>query len=212
MKILKLLEMPDFRDSLMPFFSVAYRMSLRSLEQSFDELRQNEFPDQYGFFLRKDKKQAIVVKYERSEHEVRGKIVVELDFKDTLEIVWDGTPPQFNLPVLQVDGVVNFDGASQAKGLVVGLYKLLANQFVVISDNIHYQGGQAIWEKLAIDDDGTSVLLCNNGEIVMDGDTPLRFNGANYPKTEIWGNSTKLYFLLVLTRSVNNFLGAKNDE
>jgi hypothetical protein len=212
MKILKLLEMPEFRDSLMSFFSVSYRMSLRSLERSFDELEQDEFPDQYGFFLRKDKKQAIVVKYEKSELEVRGKIVVELDFKDTLEIVWDGTPPHFNLPVLQVDGVVNFDEVSHSKGLVVGLYKLLAKQFVVISDNIHYQGGQAIWEKLAKDADGTSVLLCNNGEIVMDGEQPLRFDGGNYPKSEIWGNSTKLYFLLVLTNSVNNFLGAKNDE
>lgn len=205
MKILRLLEMPEFRDSLMPFVSVSYRMSLRSLERSFDELAQNEFPDQYGFFLRKDKKQAIVVKYEKNELEIRGKIVVELDFKDSLELVWDGPPPHFTLPVLQVDGVVNFYEASHSKGLVVGLYKLLATQHVLISDNIHYQGGQAVWEKLARVADDFSVLLCNNGEIVMDGERPLRFNGENYPKSEIWGNSTKLYFLLVLTKDVNNF-------
>jgi hypothetical protein len=63
MKIRTLLEMPQFRDSIPSFTNTFKKLSIRTLELKFDEMVSSVVSSNYGFFIRKDLTQAIVVKY-----------------------------------------------------------------------------------------------------------------------------------------------------
>lgn len=216
MKILTLLEMPQFRDSLINFTMNANSYSTETLTREFDELVSDNFENSFGFWIHKQLSHAVVVVYKKDpndESKIRAKIIVELDFKDELSISWESEPPKFRLPVIQVDGVSNNDPKYQNRGLTTELYNLLADRYVVVSDNIQYKGGRELWRKIAETTklNGKSVIICDDSKIIRDDkDEIIRYNGGNFDAVEIWqppdSKNNKFFCVLILTKDLEQLI------
>lgn len=80
--------------------------------------------------------------------------------------------------------------------------------YVLISYHTQYIGGKKLWEKLAKLSEAShfDVYVIDNGNVVMDGDKPLKYNGKNLADEKIWKAPAKnakeatRYVLLMLKK------------
>jgi hypothetical protein len=109
----------------------------------------------------------------------------------------------FGPNVLQVD-LVNVAKKIKMQGLGTFLYhSLVAKGYTIISDNRQYEGGQALWKKIARSHASNEmVLLLDHGQLIMKDGQPVQYDGENVPDDDIWSETDKLkeYVLLVYTR------------
>jgi len=127
-----------------------------------------------------------------------------VDFKKPLNI---SSIEDIELPnsAIQIDGV-EIAKKYQRDGIGYYLYLgLILAGYVVISDNLQYLGGKAIWKKIA------KKAIQNNYKVYISDDTELRmnsdgkpevYNGTNIDDAEIWSstNNSKTYTLLVAAK------------
>jgi hypothetical protein len=150
--------------------------------------------------ISKDSSYAFIGEQGTREDNVKGAYVLgTIDFKKPLNI---SSIEHIEAPekVLQVDGV-EISKKFQRDGIGYYLYLgLIKAGYVVISDNLQYLGGKAIWKKIA------KLAINNNYKVYISDDTELRmkngqpevYDGSNIDDAEIWSlNNSKVYTVLV---------------
>lgn len=90
---------------------------------------------------------------------------------------------------LQVDGVV-VDKSMQDIGLATKMYECLVIEkgITLMSDNTHYEGGKALWQKIARSSAHLTVYVFDTEAQVFypyDG-SRVRYDGICIPENEIW--------------------------
>jgi hypothetical protein len=129
-------------------------------------------------------------------------VVGQLLFKLSLKL-GSKERQEFGPNVLQVD-LVNVAKKIKMQGLGTFLYhSLVAKGYTIISDNKQYEGGQALWKKIARSHASNEmVLLLDHGQLVMKDGKPIEYDGTNVPDDEIWSETDQLkkFMLLVYTR------------
>lgn len=157
--------------------------------------------DKFVVGISKDSSFAFIGEYgNRKDDGEAGAIVYgTVDFKKPLNI---SSIEDIELPdnALQIDGV-EIAKKYQRDGIGYYLYlALIKAGYVVISDNLQYLGGKAIWKKIA------KKAINNQYEVYISDDTELRmkdgkpevYDGSNIDDAEIWStNNSKAYTLLV---------------
>lgn len=211
MKVSELFEMPQYINKEMPIlgdFNLFY--SEESIERLFDKVSIFKVgEDEFAVLIKKSRADAVLGKFSFRDNETFGVSVIgKLEFKDTLDLSWINEIHVSAKNVLQVDGV-SLNAEVRSGGLGTHFYVALVKYgFVLISDTLQYTGGRKLWDKLARTSKSNSVnvFIVADGEVVMDGDNPLKYNGKNYSEDEIWGPETnnpsnsKKHVLLVLKK------------
>lgn len=90
---------------------------------------------------------------------------------------------------LQIAGVV-VDGGLQDIGLATRMYEtlVLKKGITLMSDNTHYEGGKALWQRIAKKSDKLIVFVLDSDEgkfYPYDG-SRVRYDGGCIPEDEIW--------------------------
>lgn len=200
MKLDELFEMPQLEPKeLSTIYSGAVRRfnSQQTIDVKYDIL--STF-GKYLIGISKDKSFAFIGETGTREDGVNGAFVLgTIDFKKPLNI---SSLEHVEAPdhVLQVDGV-ELAKKYQRDGLGYLLYLgLIKAGYIVISDNLQYLGGQAIWKKiakLAVNND-YKVYISDDTELRMKDGKPEVYDGSNIDDAEIWTtNKSKVYTLLV---------------
>lgn len=201
MKIEELFEMPQVIDrELMTIDSGAYERfnTLATLKAKYRQLISIE---KFIVGISKDTSFAFIGEYSnRKEDDEPGAIVYgTVDFKKPVNI---SSIADIDVPkkVLQIDGV-EISKKYQRDGIGYYLYlALIKAGYIVISDNLQYLGGKALWKKIA------KKAINNNYKVYIADDTELRmkdgkqeeYDGSNIDDAEIWSmNNSKAYTLLV---------------
>ena len=91
--------------------------------------------------------------------------------------------------IAQIEGVVVLKEL-QSLQLATRLYETLVNDcnLILMSDNEQYEGGKALWKKIARDASTLSVFILDtdNGKFYpYDGDR-IRYDGKSIPEEKIW--------------------------
>jgi len=90
---------------------------------------------------------------------------------------------------LKVEGVV-VEPALQDMGLATLLYECLVidKNITLMSDNLHYEGGKALWKKIAKSSKKLTVFVLDTdtGKFFPYDGTRVRYEGISIPEAEIW--------------------------
>lgn len=208
MKFAELFETPTFMDREWKQINAKVEvMSVNTLDRNYDLLGHTTVgDDKVVAAIKKDHTSAIIGRVNNRDDGVKAvEIIVSLTFHED-----DSDSPgveKLNNP-LHVDSVYS---VSEKNGAGYGyfLYKALLDAgFTLVSDNVQYLGGKALWMKIvrrAARDDH-SVYILQNGELIKDENgRPIVYDGTNIPDDVIW--STKktskehYYTLLVATNN-----------
>jgi len=209
MKVYELFEMSPRleKSNLMSLNSGEFKKfnSSQTLKEKYDLL-----PTAKGYIvgMSKDGNYAMIgQKGVRKEDGARGAFILgTIDFKKPMELSIDDEEIDFPQDkILQVDGV-EIAKKYQRDGLGYLLYLSLINAgFMVISDNLQYLGGQAIWKKIAkfAINNAYKVYISDNAKLRMKNGNPEVYDGTNIDDAEIWSsyNDSKLYTLLVAKKN-----------
>lgn len=190
MKFSTLLEMPTLIDKeLDTSEDKVMIMSHRSLDREYDIIDHiKQGGEDYIVALRNDKKSAMV-----------GRIVLRKDGEKAVEMFLTCSFKAGEYPIkglknaLYVDTVV---AASQLKGGGFGyqLYAVLAHAgYSVVSDNVQYAGGKALWDKIIrkAPSDGLVVNVAYGGEIAQENGKSIAFDGTNVDPDKVWSTDKK---------------------
>jgi hypothetical protein len=206
MKLQQLLEMPEIRKTELaprvarPFFSEA------SLARNYDFIHRGTSlgGTDYWVVLKKDSSMAALgFPGQRSDGAFGMDVIGTLEFKSHnlsgLKTITAGKN------VLQV-GLAHIVPKHQSQGWGLYLYtSLAAAGYIVISDNLQYLGGQAIWKRLAHQSlhDNYSVYVIDQGEVRLGTDgQPVLYDGSNIDDSGLWSeDATSKYTLFVLKAS-----------
>ena len=86
-----------------------------------------------------------------------------------------------------------------SKGIISNVYLEIAKHSIIVSDNLQYEGGKALWKKLAkIKPNNIKCLVYSekeNGRVFEDEKGIIDYNGSNIDDSEIW---TSKYVRLML--------------
>lgn len=86
-----------------------------------------------------------------------------------------------------------------SKGIISNVYLEIAKHSIIVSDNLQYEGGKALWKKLAkIKPNNIKCLVYSekeNGRVFEDENGIIDYNGSNIDDSEIW---TSKYVRLML--------------
>lgn len=96
---------------------------------------------------------------------------------------------QDDATVMQVEGVC-VDAALREGGLATLLYETLINErgLILMSDNEQYEGGKALWQKIArrSTDLKIFVLDTDEGKFYPYDGTRIQYDGESIPEEKIW--------------------------
>lgn len=190
MKLGQLLEMPQIKREELPVDpTFGPFLSQVSIERNFELIFKGEtgLGFDYLVVIRKDRLAAAIGYLdERSDGVVGLRVTGYLEFKPpSISGMQHITLPPHALQV----GRVRVAKASQALGWGMRLYAALADAgFAIISDNLQYLGGQALWQKIAKQtlNGHYQVFVIKQGEVVMDGDHPVIYDGSSIDDSELW--------------------------
>lgn len=211
MKLSELLsEAPDFINRELPVTDneIRYRFySDDTIKRDFLILSKTKVgSDTILTIIKKDYSFAVIGERSvRSSDNTPGlRLIGHLDFKP--EVQWEYWPKEqyaTDERILQVDGVQILN-AEKLRGFAKLFYESIVDAgFILVSDTTQYIGGRKLWEKLA-KSSKHKVLLVKDGNLIMNNNTPLIYNGTNYPESDIWRdsntgiNDSSRHFLLVL--------------
>lgn len=140
--------------------------------------------------LRKTKSSAMLGTPGHREDGTPGlNLLVDLEFKDKLDVSPIHVTPHDQ--ILQVK-LVRTAPASQSRGFGMLLYFILAQAgYVVVSDNTQYQGGAALWQKIAsmAGNSGYAVYVIDDGTIRKDeSGQPIIYDGSNIEESGLWSS------------------------
>ena len=204
MKIKTLLEMPvlidkELNEPMSSFFIPAAR-----LLDGYDEI---DTDTNFQVYLKHDKTRAYMGSFGIRHDGVKGvAIIAEVEFHEHLRLQ-KSLSDQLSIfkldKVLQISmvHVVN-DVKMRGSGRV--LYQTLVRAgYIIISDNVHYKGGKALWKSLAKSIKNPEVIyVSNNGEIIMKDNSPVLYDGSNIPDEDIWSeDDQKRYVVLIYTKT-----------
>ncbi|MEG3135523.1 hypothetical protein SC206_18355 [Rouxiella sp. T17] len=136
---------------------------------------------------------AAIIKADLSDFggQARHEIVASLELvrRDQCENIFSVRDFWQNTDALQVEGVV-VAKAVQGVGLATVLYESLVLNagIILMSDNTHYAGGKALWQKIAQSSTKLTVFVLDTEEgkfYPYDG-TRVSYNGVSIPEAEIW--------------------------
>lgn len=146
MKLSSLYEQPDYvdKEASFPISSNFMSISQDTLKREFKEIARLTLSTvNYVFAIERNFGYAIVGILPENQNE-RIRLAGQLEFKDAPDISSEKVLP-FKDHILQVDGVQMYD-KEKFRGLGHRLYCELANSgFNIISDNLQYKGGKALW-------------------------------------------------------------------
>lgn len=203
MKITDILtEMPQIINKELPVFNLGTHKRFNTFDTL--SIKYITIIDQpYYVGLSKDNSYAIIGEYNNRDYDnAKGvNIIGSIEFKTPLNI--SSTKLITNAKILQVDGV-QVDKDYQRDGIGYYLYfALITAGYAIVSDNIQYLGGQAIWKKIAklsniynykvyIMDD--MVIRTNNG-------VPVYYDSSNIDDCEIWSTQNNhIHTLLIAVK------------
>lgn len=79
-----------------------------------------------------------------------------------------------------------------SKGIISNAYLEIAKQHIIISDNLQYEGGKALWKKLAkIKPNSIKCLVYSEqegGNVFENENGIIDYNGSNIDDSEIWSS------------------------
>ena len=133
------------------------------------------------------------------------KIFGFLEFKSKLNL---GYIPHINSNKLVQVSLVEVDKTIKLSGLGSFLYSSMVQAgYSVVSDNLQFLGGQAVWKKIARDHlPNEAVYVIDHGNLMTDDSgKPIEYDGSNIPDNVIWDldeEGTKEFVLLVYTQKV----------
>ena len=202
MKINKLLEMPvlfnkELSDSMNSFFIPKTRLN--------DHYKEFKTDTNLRVFLKLDLSRAYIG-FDGIRHDgIPGvSIIGELEFhKDIRLSKFD----KLNFTkVLQVSMVQIADDIKM-RGCGKVLYQTLVKAgYTIISDNVHYEGGKALWKSLASSIKANeAIYIADNGTILTSSmNDPIMYNGSNVLDNVIWsGDDQKRFVVLIYTQTRN---------
>lgn len=213
MKVRELFEMPDFVPGEMPTLSVGSTIDFYSedtIKRSFDVLNLFDYEGKKVAMLMSKTGKFAVIGFmdERKEDKKTGlRITGQVEFKTTPNIAYDRDVP-IGKEVLQVDGV-EVPAKHKEKGYGSLLYlSLIKYVYVLISDNLQYAGGKALWKKMAkLSGVDYQVYVIENGKPLLDKNgEPKTYDGTNIDDAKIWSapgkapKTSKRYTLLLLRK------------
>ena len=197
----------------MPSYSTGNTFNFYSedtIKRDFDLIDVGTFKgDKTATLISKTKKFAVIGKMgvRKEDGKVGLFIIGTVEFKDEPNISYDRAIPSKN--ALQVD-VVEIKQSDKARGFGVLLYcNLVKYGYIIISDNVQYIGGKALWKKIASMSQfkKLDVYVIENGKPVLDETgEPKKYNGTNIDDAEIWAapstdiEASKRYTLLLLRK------------
>ncbi len=164
MKLRELLESPDFINKEMPTYvrTTIEFYSENTMREMFDTIATFEYLGKKTVVLMaKTKKFAVIgTMGVRPEDKKNGMYIIgTVDFKSKLNLSYDKDIPGA-VNALQVD-VVEISDRSKRRGYGVLLYFNLAKYgYEIISDNVQYLGGKALWKKMASVAGGKKLSCC----------------------------------------------------
>jgi hypothetical protein len=128
-------------------------------------------------------------------------IIGSVDFKHELNLSGRARH-DLGPKVLQVS-LARIDDTQRIEGYGFRLYFELAKAgYTIISDNLQYLGGQALWRKIAQLSHVTNykVYVMDEGEFRLDADDkPIVYDGSNIDDSELWStDSSRRYTLFAL--------------
>jgi hypothetical protein len=202
MKLENLLESPTFIDkdanfngSFTPFYS------LDTLDREFEFIHKGKNSlDNSDFWvvIKKDLSLAAIGTpgKRKSDDKVGMEIIGSIDFKEKPDFSGDRWI-DIKKSVLQVDGV-EIGKKSRSKGYGFLLYLALADAgYAIISDNVQYRGGKALWKRIAsIINNDYAVYVIEDGKVKMEGESPIMYDGKNINDADLWSNDASKRFTL----------------
>jgi len=157
--------------------------------------------------IRNDNTSAVIGKRGLRPNDKKSGIFIfgQLEFKFPVNI-HDTIIPKANPRILQVDGV-EITREMKTKGYGYFLYfTLIKSGYSIISDNVQYLGGQALWKKIAKESKFNiyKVYVLDNGTLRKDGDGKLvYYDGSTIKDSNLWStNNDKVHTLFLATTTV----------
>lgn len=203
MKIEQLLEMPVLRKTELPPREARPFFSEASLARNYEFIHRSTTHNgtDYWVVIKKDRTiAAIGFPGQRDDGTFGMDVIGTLEFRPpTISSKRVLSVPDSALQV----GLAHVVPRHQGLGWGLYLYTALADAgYVIISDNLQYLGGQAIWKRIAKQTmvGGYQVFVVDDGEIRVDADgNPLVYDGSNIDDSGIWSeDAVKKYALFIL--------------
>jgi len=93
------------------------------------------------------------------------------------------------------------------EGLATKIYTyLISNNYTLVSDSEHYNGGQALWKKIARDNN-VFVAIWNTTDWLRDNDNNvICYDNININDNAIWGGNDKKTVYLVASDTMENYI------
>lgn len=190
-------EMDDDPDTI-PF--TTFFRTTASMREVFTLIAEH---DNLIVYLKHDKSTAFIGTPDTRHDGAKGVLILgQLLFKSTLNL-GSLEKQTFSPNVLQVELVMVNDRLKRA-GVGTFLYSSLVRKgYTIISDNKQYDGGQALWQKIARSHaSNEAVYVLDHGKLMLKDGQPIEYDGSNIPADELWSETDKLkqYILFVYTR------------
>ena len=193
----------DSRMVVMPF-----SYSTAAVKRSFEVIEELTFAGQHFLIIfdRLTPRAAIIkAEPEGDEKDLRHAVVAMLELKNqktigdnviSVDRFWE------DQNVLQVEGVC-VERQLQEAGFATQLYEALVLKcgLILMSDNIHYAGGKALWQKIARSSTQLSVFILDSdaGRFYPYDGAKAAYNGTSIPEDKIWStHPDKEHFGIVL--------------
>ena len=174
----------------------------RDFKILFDEKLSNR--GNIVILLRNDDTSAVIGKRGIRPNDKKSGVFIfgQLEFKFPVNI-HDTIIPKTNPRLLQVDGV-EISSGMKTKGYGYLLYfTLIKSGYSIISDNVQYLGGQALWKKIAKESKFNiyRVYVLDNGTLRKDTNGKLvYYDGSNIKDSDLWStNNDKIHTLFLAT-------------
>ncbi|EJF32777.1 hypothetical protein [Enterobacter sp. Ag1] len=185
-----------------------FSYSTASIKRSFEVIEELTFAGQHFLIIfdRSTPRAAIIkAEPEGNEKDRRHAVVAMLELKNqktigdnviSVDRFWE------DQSVLQVEGVC-VEKPLQEAGLATQLYEALVLKcgVILMSDNIHYAGGKALWQKIARNSTQLAVFILDSDDgrfYPFDG-TKAAYDGVSIPEEKIWStHPDKEHFGIIL--------------
>ncbi|NIF49062.1 hypothetical protein F3J28_14975 [Enterobacter sp. Ap-1006] len=185
-----------------------FSYSTASIKRSFEVIEELTFAGQHFLIIfdRSTPRAAIIkAEPEGNEKDRRHAVVAMLELKNqktigdnviSVDRFWE------DQSVLQVEGVC-VEKPLQEAGLATQLYEALVLKcgVILMSDNIHYAGGKALWQKIARNSTQLAVFISDSDDgrfYPFDG-TKAAYDGVSIPEEKIWStHPDKEHFGIIL--------------
>lgn len=87
-----------------------------------------------------------------------------------------------------------------SKGIISNVYLEIAKHSIIVSDNLQYVGGKALWKKLAKTKPNNIKCLVysekENGKVFENENGIINYNGSNINDSEIWSSKNTRLMLI----------------